>query len=427
MIIGNTLSTGVIKDLLEFESEKYNVPFHVTVMDLNDYNESLAIRKAVEVYIHTGGGLTKQITYKDTKITITNVHLPYSANLSEDGTYGIFHNKIFIGFDIESYSTEEWVNGLFSNIFDTIMPGIKQFMDTDIDTAWKQEYLSVKRTIVKEQVKTMKADIDSNGEEIDTKTDEIKELINKNYTLAQAISSISNVPEGIVNKNALSEFEALMKLTPEPISNIELDAGDGRITVYTNDICIEHEDIDYDIGKFRIDIQPVESTIKFTNLEKKVHGYHHPHISQDGTPCLGNIASTVYYLLIHQDIYQLVTLLIGFLKSYNEHNPYKTIEHWDPEYDEEEEVEDRYEGCYNESGPYDCVACTDRDCPYHDDAQDRCHEIRDSEDECLECSHECRYARHFDDCFNRQNNNHPECRTCEIHACPHNQRQPARA
>ena len=427
MIFGETLSTGVIRDLLAFESEKYGIPFYVSVMDLNEYNESFAIRKALEVYIHTGSGITKEILYKDTPITISNVHLPYTANPSQDATYGTFHNRIFIGFDIETYKDEPWINGLFSSIFDKVMPEIKKFMDNDIDTAWKQEYLSVKRSIVKQQVKTMKSDIDSNGEEIDDKTNEIKELITKNYTLAQAIQSIVNVPEGIAKKAALSEFDALMKLTPQPISNIELDADDGRITVYTDDISIDHDDIDYYIGKFKIDIYPVKSEIKFTNLVKKVQGYHHPHISQAGIPCLGNISSTVYYLLVHQEIYQLITLLIEFLKSYNEDNPYKTIDHWDPEYDEDRNARERYDSCYEDVSPYECVSCGDTDCPYYDDAQDRCHETRDSIDECVQCTQDCRYARDYTGCFHSQNDNHPDCRTCTIAACPHNQRVPARA
>lgn len=427
MITGETLSTGLIRDLLAFESEKYNIPIHVSVMDLNDYAETLSIRKAIEVYINSGTGLTKEITLNDTTITLSNVHLPYEANVSDDGIYGTSHNKVFIGFDMEFYKEKPFINALFSSIFDKIMPGIKQYMDNEADAEWKDVYLKMKKKLRKEKVQAMKSDIDANAEEIDNKTNEIKELTNKNFTLAQAIQSISNEPEGIMNRTARVEFESLLRLTPSPIDSMELDASEGKITVSTNDISIEHDDNDYYIGKFRIDIYPIKSEIRFTNLIKKVKGYHHPHISQDGTPCFGNIASTVYYLLIHQDLFQLVTLLIEFLKSYNEDNPYKSIDYWDENYDEDKDREDRYEGCYEDVGPYECVACSDTDCPYHDDAQDRCHEMRESEDECLECTRGCQYARRYDECLDNQDANHSECRTCEITECPHNLRQPERA
>ena len=426
MITGN-ISTGLIKDLLAFESEKYNLPFVVSVEDLNDYDDSIAIRKAVEVYIHTGTGITKELTFKGNQIALTNVHLPYGANPSDDGIYGVLNNKVFIGFDIETYSSEPWINALFASIFDKIMPGIKQYMDNDANKKWKEEYIKLKQYTRKEQVKTMKSDIDSNSDEIETKTSEIKEFISKNYTLTQAIQSITSTPEGVMRRNTLSEFESLMQLTPDPVSHIELDTSEGKISVYTNDISIDFEDNDYYIGKFKITIEPANSTIKLTNTVKKVKGYHHPHISQDGTPCLGNIASTVYYLLIHQDIYQLVSLLIEFLRSYNEQNPYAKIEFWDPDHDEDDEQEDRYESCYEEAGPYECVACDDTECPFHDDAQDRCREIRDSQDECLQCTQHCRYARDYEGCFSSQRNDHSECRTCGIAECSHNIRQRQRA
>lgn len=426
MITGN-IGTGLIKDLLEFESEKYNLPFVVSVGDLNNYGDSLAMRKAVEVYIHTGSGLTKEITFKDYKIVLTNVHLPYGAEASDDGIYGVIHNKVFIGFDIETYSSEPWINALFASIFDKIMPGIKNYIDNDADKKWQEEYLNLKRFALKDQVKTMKSDIESNADEIENKTNEIKEFISKNYTLAQAIASIEHNPEGVMRRNTLSELDALIKLTPDPVSHIELDISEVKISVFTNEIYIEYEEDDYYIGKFRIDIQPVDSVIKIINTIKKVSGYHHPHISQDGTPCFGNIASTVYYLLIHQDIYQLVTLLIEFLKSYNEDNPYKKIQAWDPNYDEEEEGMDQYESCYEDSGRWDCVNCADSDCPYHDNAQDRCNEIRER-DECLNCALDCQYARDYETCFESQTDTHrSECRTCQISDCPHNRQTRQRA
>ena len=308
------------------------------------------------------------------------------------------------------------------------MPGIKEYIDNEADKKWQEEYLNLKRFALKDQVKTMKSDIESNADEIDTKTNEIKGLISKNYTLAQAIASINNTPEGITRRTTLNELDALIKLTPDPVSHIELDISEVKISVFTNEIYIDYEDNDYYIGKFRIDIQPVDSVIKIINTVKKVSGYHHPHISQDGTPCFGNISSTVYYLLIHQDIYQLVTLLIEFLKSYNEDNSYKKIQYWDPNHDEDEEGMDQYESCYEDSSPYECVICSDTSCPYHEDAQDRCRDTRDNLDDCVECMADCRYARNYEECFeNQRDSRTSECRTCQISDCPHNIRERQRA
>ena len=419
MITGN-ISTGVLKDLLAFESEKYAIPVVVVLTDLNNYENSVVIRKAVEVYINSGTGITKELSFKDNKIVLTNVYLPYFVDASEDGIYGVLNNKVFIGFDLESYSCEPWFNSLFASIFDKVMPTIKTYIDNEAKTQWQEQYFKLKQFALKEQIRTMKSDIESNSEEIEAKLNEIKEFSSKNYTLSQAIASIENLPEGIIRRKAATELESLMELTPDPVSHIELSAHESRVSVYTNEIYIDYEDYDYYMGRFRIDIQLSSSVIKITNLEKPVKGYHHPHVSQDGTPCLGNISSTVYYLMLHQDIYQLVTLLIQFLKSYNEQNPYLKINYWDPDYEDENDPIDRYESCYEDSSAYDCVICQDSNCPYHEEAQERCHEARQNPNECINCTADCIYSGNYDACFTAQmETDTPGCRACTYTDCPH--------
>ena len=144
------------------------------------------------------------------------------------------------------------------------------------------------------------------------------------------------------------------------------------ISIYTDDMIVELPD-EYNappitIGKFKIDINLKKGQIKFTNLTKKRKSYwgdgcQHPHISDKGNACWGNIASAVAELMGQNEICALYSVLASYLESVNLNDPAGIyIYNWA---DNPKEVKSLLEGNYEE---YCCAYCDDYiDVDYEDD------------------------------------------------------------
>jgi hypothetical protein len=99
---------------------------------------------------------------------------------------------------------------------------------------------------------------------------------------------------------------------------------DGVIKVFTTHIYItpdKHPDT-YDIGEFEMKISPAgEEKIKFFNLTRKGKGdnynVHHPHVREDGSPCLGNIKAMLNKLFEAGNYIGVAQLGIQFLNHAN--------------------------------------------------------------------------------------------------------------
>jgi len=133
------------------------------------------------------------------------------------------------------------------------------------------------------------------------------------------------------------------------------------ISIYTDDMIVELPD-EYNappitIGKFKIDINLKKGQIRFTNLTKKRRSYwgdgcQHPHISNTGTACWGNIASAVSELIGQNEICALYSVLASYLESVNLDDPAGIyIYNWA---DNPKEVRSLLERNYDE---YSCEYC----------------------------------------------------------------------
>lgn len=97
-------------------------------------------------------------------------------------------------------------------------------------------------------------------------------------------------------------------------------------------------------------IKLVNSTRQYIANERDQEIYDHPHVSR-GYACFGNYKNEIYKLLEKQDYIDLLTMLMVFLREYNDGRyggrPYVTIKHWEndtmsvptPDEDEEETEE----------------------------------------------------------------------------------------
>lgn len=151
------------------------------------------------------------------------------------------------------------------------------------------------------------------------------------------------------------------------IKEIEYDIYNKEIIIYTNMIYIYKENFKYKIGEFEIRIPYVTSLeaerfkegesrgidysriadlIKFTNLTpgyKRLSYWgiecQHPHISNRGRACFGNVASPLTECLNQGDYVGVVSLLLSFLQQANTKDPAgKQITSWDVVDDDDEVV-----------------------------------------------------------------------------------------
>ena len=123
------------------------------------------------------------------------------------------------------------------------------------------------------------------------------------------------------------EFDKLMQ-NPD-IEDFSID--DKFINVLTGPIYIEYHNKVYDIGKFHItlSINPRSFLVKMKNVTRSLRGTAHPHVYDNGQPCLGNIQECLPNMIGEYQFGAAVLVCIQFLKSVNEDGGhYSKIEHW---------------------------------------------------------------------------------------------------
>jgi len=189
-----------------------------------------------------------------------------------------------------------------------------------------------------------------------------------------------------LKRQARDEYRQLRKMVPEALAGVRVD-GDA-VALDTHPIDIDFEGGTYALGAFeiRLDLQRSDVRIRVKNGQE-VGGYGHPHVAGDGRPCLGNMTAAVADMLSRADVLGLAVGLLEFVKAYNSDNPYIDIRRWDPNWVDE----DKYQTCYEDSSPGECVDCSDEACPYWDDRYFRCWESVDTWEDCISCGR-CDYS-----------------------------------
>lgn len=164
--------------------------------------------------------------------------------------------------------------------------------------------------------------------------EEIVGLIRSIPMLEKKIQAAEDFQKGMEVKFA-KEFDDLLKI-PE-IQEVQII--NGVIAVFTDTILLTDETFakTYKLGRFRIEIDPDGGShgIRFFNLTRRGrtlsyggYGFHHPHVDEEGDPCLGNIQEAASDLIGNCEFTVLVQLALQFLRSVN-------TDEWDEESIEE--------------------------------------------------------------------------------------------
>ena len=159
------------------------------------------------------------------------------------------------------------------------------------------------------------------------------------------------------------------------------------MTATTGPIYLTNYGKSYYVGYYEVEVSLV-GTVKIFNLDKtkivesstNETGFGHPHVSSC-IPCLGNIKEIIPKLIANGEIFQTFLLLYKFLTSYNEGNPYRTLEkYWG-------EPEDWCTSCHSPTLNCKCGRCKGGCGQDADDCTcDRCSHCEERIDHCC-CPH----------------------------------------
>lgn len=118
------------------------------------------------------------------------------------------------------------------------------------------------------------------------------------------------------------ELESLQALAEVREARIQ----DGRISLTTVPILVEHGGRWYRLGRFQLDLH-FNGDVRILNLTDRVGPYDHPHVYQ-GRPCLGTIREGVAKLLGEFQFVAATEVLIDFLKTVNPADWRLPVAHW---------------------------------------------------------------------------------------------------
>jgi hypothetical protein len=282
------------------------------------------------------------------------------------------------------FSSNEEAESLLESIMKELVP---KAIDAVKSSFLRQFKLSVTNAI-ESRVQEYRDRIKDNESEAAKLEQQILTLRRQVNTDSKAVEALEGTKGQWIQK-AQKEFGSLQHLIPNYYEGFRVD--DGKLIAKTHEVSITFEGCSYDIGVFEVRITLATGDLEIANLTHEVEGYQHPHIS-DGSPCLGNIGNGVIRMLAEFELFGALQMIHSFLHSYNEDSPYCKIEHWDPNYEDEESS--HYENCHEDNYGYTCVECGGENgaCPFYDEAFEVCLENAKLED-CTSCDYQCRLGR----------------------------------
>ncbi len=278
------------------------------------------------------------------------------------------------------FSCGEDGEGLLEYILSSLVPKALEAKEE-----WmKGKFRNVMALAIQQRLSEYRHRIKGNEEELESAEEKLRDLARQINTDRQALGALDGTKGAWLTK-AEKEFSSLKNLIPNLYRKVFVDGDD--LVALTRMVEIIYEGKSYEMGEFEIRITLHSGDLNIKNLGNRVEDCDHPHI-REGKPCLGNIGPGVIKMIAEFELFGALQMIHSFLHSYNEDSPYVTIEHWDPNHEEE----DRYQTCHEDHRGFDCVECGDHDCPFYDDAFESCFEDTTVED-CTGCDYLCSLGR----------------------------------
>ena len=179
---------------------------------------------------------------------------------------------------------------------------------------------------------------DSDGkDEIADLEDQMRNLLDElgevNQRLAQLRQSLVSPKERSRQRdNLVAELVGLM--AHPDVADVAIDR---RVfTVKTKRLTLEHDGGAYDLGRIRIEFRLDGNgnygygQVRFASLDRKGPTAH-PHVSDSGHPCLGNISESVIQIIGQGQLATAAYVCLDYLKSYAQeesYRPHYSINNW---------------------------------------------------------------------------------------------------
>lgn len=190
-------------------------------------------------------------------------------------------------------------------------------------TQLAQQFLELSQLWLHEQIEKVDHDLVAKETKVRELGIEITRLWRDIVLLRQSLQSLRQVSQAQQPDYRL-EFDRLNKIPGVKTLHI----GAGFLTMETDTIMIQHQDKQYHIGDFRLDIY-MNGYIRMQNIKNpgRYPYYDHPHI-RDGEPCVGNHTEAVAKLISEGQLSTVAALLLSYLHSYNPEDAYCEISYW---------------------------------------------------------------------------------------------------
>ena len=415
MIEGNVYHKG-LRALLEFESTRYGQPAtYCEASHLAVNGPRFLPRVEITAYCGSQSSNVSLPTDRENPTYhgpwaplegVCDTEVRLGATDSEKGILvaGVTGNRLLVFLSLEELfrqvelpyvdepENSPWPNGnpahmVFESIFSQVMPVLVHNIES---YDWKREsdeYVRMKLALVDRSVTDWREEIRNNEQEIEDKSFEVMGLVTRNERLRESMKVFDESTRMTHERKAEEEHETFVGMMKSGAVH-DIEVVDSTVTVTTGITVIDWDGCRYEFGPLvvRLDLNNAKVTIIPTEAAHMANGYAHPHVSDSGTPCFGNTAPIIAKSLGLGDVTGTLAIVLEFLRSYNPDDAYQLIEWWYPEW---EDVDDRFESCYDDSSTHDCAACGEDSCPFRDGAEARCYENHDWS-ECIECA-DCTY------------------------------------
>lgn len=165
--------------------------------------------------------------------------------------------------------------------------------------------------------------LNSGYESLRKKESELADLRQKIQTLEVTLHSMRDVSLASA-KRLVEEIDKIKDLKMVESVDTYSQIQSGIISFTTKPIYTKTQGRRYYLGSYRVEINILKSSVSFFNLEEDMQRRshwgrrcHHPHVSNLGTACLGNVSSDFQTAIVDQQYGYLAVLCLSFLSSVN--------------------------------------------------------------------------------------------------------------
>ena len=183
---------------------------------------------------------------------------------------------------------------------------------------------SIKATIVEsveKEINNQLSLIDDISERISNVQEELKQLLKNKREAEQKLRTLSS--------NKQKKIESFMSIIAngtkiKGVKSVSLLDNCTKINIETDNVYVKSMGYTFYMGRYLATVHLNDTRVSFTNLEPehRRRSYWsgndmHPHISNNGTPCLGNIAESIMVAIKNVDIKSMCVIILSYLSSVN--------------------------------------------------------------------------------------------------------------